>query len=92
MTHKKKIDPALLDRLEALCVACPNGGYASTCPFRLLNTLSHHTRRNLLEDMTLERVQSLFDLAEGCACPADLRKNEPASIGPQTKHRNNLET
>jgi hypothetical protein len=91
MPNKKKIDSALLAKLEALCAACPKGCYASTCPFRLLNTLSHHTRRSLLEDMTLERVHSLFDLAEICACPADSRKSEPVPIGPQTKHGISLE-
>lgn len=71
---KQKIDQKLLDELEALCDACPNGRYTNACPFRLLNTLSRPARRSLLKDMHLDQVNGLFDLAEGCACPKDPRK------------------
>ncbi|MCZ7592740.1 MAG: hypothetical protein M5U15_11615 [Kiritimatiellae bacterium] len=72
---KQKIDQKLLDELEALCDACPNGRYTNACPFRLLNTLSRGARRSLLKGMHLDQVNGLFDLAEGCACPKDPRQS-----------------
>ncbi len=71
---KQKIDQTLLDQLEALCDACPNGRYTKGCPFRLLNTLSRPARRSLLKDMHLDQVGGLFDLAEGCTCPQNPRQ------------------
>lgn len=71
---KEKINQALLDRLEALCDACPNGEYAKSCPFRLLHPISRPARSALLKDMYLDQVYSLFDLAECCACPKDPRR------------------
>lgn len=76
MGMKQKIDQNLLNQLEQLCDACPNGAYLQGCPFRLLNTLSRASRVSLLKSMTVEQVQGLFDLVDGCACPVRVQLKE----------------
>jgi hypothetical protein len=73
---KHKINQTLLDQLETLSAACPNGAYTNACPFRLLNMLSRPARLSLLNDMKLDQVYGLFDLAKGCSCPKDPRRTK----------------
>lgn len=65
---------SLLAALESVCTDCPKKAYIDTCPFRILSGISETSRVKLFGHMTIKDIYALFDLAKGCACPKDPRR------------------